>query len=448
MKTTLLSHRRPAAGRCLGLALALGVLTTVAPAAQQLLNPSFEEAAGAHWAVTPDGWATDPFAVAGEVDLSMMVTTFPAKVLWQDLDIRNVAGATGTASMELKQAWGPDFGNSIAVYLDYVDDGGSPQRLLLLNPANDEVDTESKYFSVFVSVPANAQRITGFSVDKTDDGGFQALEFGLDLSVPTVAITNPTEGASFTAGSSIPIEAWVNTAEKSITSVEFYANTTLIGQAQSGPYGEWSFPDGSYLSVLDAGSGFAFVDYSPPEPEQMYMLFGSIDPTLFFAGTFDHWNGTEMVSGNAGVQFSFGAGGTLNADMFGMPPLGARNLAGGTNSGIVLQYTATWPNVPAGSYALTAKLNYGSGESVTSPPVHITVGAAVVVPALRIQRVSATEVELSWPDTGAAWQLVHQAGLAAGGWTAVVGTPVLADGRYSLRVAIAGPAEFFRLQQP
>lgn len=45
-------------------------------------------------------------------------------------------------------------------------------------------------------------------------------------------------------------------------------------------------------------------------------------------------------------------------------------------------YTFSWSNVAAGTYALTAKVTDNSGASVTSSPVSVTVGAAVVQEAI------------------------------------------------------------------
>src|SRR5436190_1262723 len=47
--------------------------------------------------------------------------------------------------------------------------------------------------------------------------------------IPTVAITRPADGATFTAPASITVTAAASDADGTIARVDFYANATLIG---------------------------------------------------------------------------------------------------------------------------------------------------------------------------------------------------------------------------
>jgi hypothetical protein len=280
-----------------------------------LANRSFDKAGGANWSHLPsDTWA--PFAVPGEVDLHRSYTGAPVRMLWQDLSIGNVAGATGTASMRLKStsSWPTPGTVSTKVYLDYLNSSGNPRRVLLLTPDNSSVAAppDGTLFSTNFTLPADAQQVTGFSVDRSGPGMFQAMDFHLNLiaaatvTAPVVTIIAPNEGESFVGGSTIPLMAEVDDSGGAVvTKVEFYDNGTLIGQAQPG------------------------------------------------------------VS-------SLGAGDTLNANITGDTPLGSRNLAGGVRESYP-GYGLTWANAAIGPHVLTARAYYGTGSHVTSAPVNITV---------------------------------------------------------------------------
>ncbi|MCX6879489.1 MAG: Ig-like domain-containing protein [Verrucomicrobia bacterium] len=442
MNTNLLHRYRFLRAGSVGLTLACCLMTSIAEAAQRLANRSFEVAGGAGWTLAP-GALTDPFAVLGEVNLHR--SGLPLKLLWQELSIENAGGVAGTASVQLVKNTAPT-GNTIAIYLDYLDGSGTSQRLLLLNPANDSValPPTGTSFSTSFTVPAGAQRITGFSIDKSGAGNFSALEFSLDLQTPMVTLTTPAEGAAFAGGATIPLAAVVDTGGESISAVEFFASGTLIGQGQSGLAGQWSFPDGSFLGVM----GTHGLDYMPASGG-MYAMGGTFPTPLAFAGSFTTWpSGGGTATGNVSIAFSFASNGTLHAAIGGDAPLGSRILDGGTTSALVRDFTLSWQNVVAGTYALTARAYYGSTKSVTSLPVNITVGSQSATPQLVIRRVSATQMELSWPDDGGSWHLEQQAGLEPIQWLPLSGTPVLSGGRYALTVTMSGPTRFYRLTGP
>jgi hypothetical protein len=56
-------------------------------------------------------------------------------------------------------------------------------------------------------------------------------------TLPTVTITNPANGAVFAAPANVRIGATATVAGGSVTNVAFFANTNLLGAAQSPPFG-------------------------------------------------------------------------------------------------------------------------------------------------------------------------------------------------------------------
>ena len=53
---------------------------------------------------------------------------------------------------------------------------------------------------------------------------------------PSVAITSPSSGASFTAPATIPITATASDTDGTVVSVDFYSGSTLIGSSSTAPY--------------------------------------------------------------------------------------------------------------------------------------------------------------------------------------------------------------------
>jgi hypothetical protein len=71
---------------------------------------------------------------------------------------------------------------------------------------------------------------------------------------PTVAITSPTNNATFIAPANISIQADASDADGTISKVEFYSGTTLLGTATNSPYTIiWSgVPAGNYIVTARA----------------------------------------------------------------------------------------------------------------------------------------------------------------------------------------------------
>jgi hypothetical protein len=371
----------------------------VSATSELLANQSFDTPAGAGWSYEPLEGVWAPFAVVGEVNLHRSWTgNPPVKMLWQDLDISNVGGLTATASMRLILGDAARFTTpgtaSTTVYLDYLDGAGTPQRSILLNPDNTTVGygPDGSYFTANFTLPAHAQKVTGFSVDRTYGGPFRATEFRLGITAaaavvpPGVTISSPIAADSFASGTSIPLVAEVDTSGgTAVTGVDFYDNGSFIGQAQLNFLGGWVFPDTSELFVM-GNSGGGMVDYSPPGAysggEQMYSMDGTFPTSDSFQGIYNHWDETlgESIHGNATIQFSLSSNGTLDASMLGDAPLGTRNLTGGVSQAPQYKhYTFSWAGAAVGPHSLTARAYYQTGNLTTyseSTSVAITVTGA------------------------------------------------------------------------
>src|SRR5690606_30610994 len=65
---------------------------------------------------------------------------------------------------------------------------------------------------------------------------------------PTVSLTSPSPGQTFTAPATVPIEATAADADGTVTKVDFYQGDTLLGTDTSAPYTyNWeNVPAGNY----------------------------------------------------------------------------------------------------------------------------------------------------------------------------------------------------------
>lgn len=157
------------------------------------------------------------------------------------------------------------------------------------------------------------------------------------LAQPGLEISAPPDGASFTAGSDIPLMAVVTHNGTAVTRVDFLANGTPIGVGQPDPHGEWEYTDGSHLSIMLGFFGES-MDYSTPGMAEFFMMGASyITPTVF-VGEFTTRVSGNPVTGPVTVTLSFNATGQLSAAMNGAPPLGRRTLTAGTRFGDEVPY--------------------------------------------------------------------------------------------------------------
>jgi endoglucanase len=83
---------------------------------------------------------------------------------------------------------------------------------------------------------------------------FAKLAFVSKNNLPTVSITSPADGADFNAPATVVINAAAADADGSISKVDFYRGTTLLGTDTTPPYSyTWNnVPDGNYILTAKA----------------------------------------------------------------------------------------------------------------------------------------------------------------------------------------------------
>jgi hypothetical protein len=102
---------------------------------------------------------------------------------------------------------------------------------------------------------------------------------------PAVSITSPSDGQAFTAPATIPIVATASEPGGSISKVEFFSGTTLLGTATTSPYSyTWSnVPSGSYSVTAEAFDAAGDTATSAPVSVKSVASSGSA-PQLHVSG--------------------------------------------------------------------------------------------------------------------------------------------------------------------
>jgi hypothetical protein len=186
---------------------------------------------------------------------------------------------------------------------------------------------------------------------------------------PAVTLTSPANSSHYQQPSSITVTADAQDTDGTVTRVDAFAGSTLIGSVSSSPFTiVWAnAPAGQYVITAvatdDAGAtttspGVSITIDPPSAPNQPPQV--------------------ALTSPDATAAFTAPAMMALAADASDPDNAIARVefFADAASIGIVetSPYRTTWADVPAGHYALTAVATDVSGAATTSAPVNVTVG--------------------------------------------------------------------------
>ncbi len=232
-------------------------------------------------------------------------------------------------------------------------------------------DINAPYSIDWSNVPAGTYVLTAVA---TDDEGAKTTSASVTITVaqpqpnnqpPTITLTAPTNGATFTAPANITVSANASDPDGNVTQVEFYHDGILIGTDLVSPYSiAWSnVPAGTYVltakaydnSGASATSNSVTVTVTQPNQPPTITLTAPTNGATFTA------QANITVSANATdpdgtvTQIEFYYDGIL------------------IGTDLVSPYSIAWSNVPAGTYVLTAKAYDNSGANATSNSVTITV---------------------------------------------------------------------------
>ena len=241
-------------------------------------------------------------------------------------------------------------------------------------------DTSSPYSASWTNVAAGTYVLTAVA---TDNDGDSTTSSGVTVTVnpganvpPSVALTGPAGGATYTAPASVTLSATASDTDGTVSSVQFYAGATLIGTDTTSPYtATWtSVPAGTYVlkavATDNAGatttSGTVSIAVTAANTPPTVALTAPAAGTTYTAPATITMSATASDANGTVSQVQFYAGTTLVGTDTSSP------------------YSATWTNVPAGTYVLKAVATDNSGATAASSTVTITVNPVIPIPSTLI----------------------------------------------------------------
>lgn len=182
---------------------------------------------------------------------------------------------------------------------------------------------------------------------------------------PSVSITSPADGTTFTAPASITIDASASDPDGTVSLVEFLADGTLLGQDASAPYSyTWTnVAGGSYALTARATdnqgasttSASVSISVSSNNAAPQVSITSPSEGASFNEGDNVAITATASDSDGTVSMVEFFADGTLLGQDTSAP------------------YDFTWTSVAAGNYTLTARATDNEGATTTSAAVSISV---------------------------------------------------------------------------
>ena len=189
---------------------------------------------------------------------------------------------------------------------------------------------------------------------------------------PSVSITSPTTGATFTAPANITITASASDSDGTVAKVDFYQGTTLIGTATAAPYSvTWNnVAAGTYnLTAVATDNGGA----TTTSTAVSVTVNASAAPTVSISSPTTGATFTAPANITITASASESGGTIAKVDFYqGTTLIGTATAA---------PYSVTWNNVAAGTYSLTAVATDGGGATTTSTAVSVTVSASSTLPS-------------------------------------------------------------------
>ncbi len=198
-----------------------------------------------------------------------------------------------------------------------------------------------------------------------------------EVSPPRVKIVGST-GGTYTAPANVTINADAADADGQITSVEFYANGTLIGTDTTAPYSvTWTnIPPGEYDLRARATDNQGFIAWSPNDGSGFAVfapptatITSPLNGALFTTPASITINATAQTNNNRDDEY------VNRVDFY------ANSTLIGTVNGSFSTYTFNWTNVAPGTYTLTAVPRNNWFTNGTSNSVQVTVAAPARPPA-------------------------------------------------------------------
>jgi regulation of enolase protein 1 (concanavalin A-like superfamily) len=249
---------------------------------------------------------------------------------------------------------------------------------------------------------------------------------------PSVSLTSPSEGASFTRPATIYLAATASDPDGSIARVDLYQGSTLLKADYTNPYSfNWTdVPSGTYEFTAVAVDNEGARRTSAP----VTVTVGSGSNQLPSVAITSPSNGA-LYSAPASMTIAASASdpdGTITrVDFYS----GSQLIGSDTSS----PYTMAWGNVPLGSYNLTAVARDNAGGTRASAVVSINVGTTSTRPTSLVFTMSSDHTTNVTSYTVALYRSVDPV-TASPVATRDLGKPTPSDGEITVDIStLVGP---------
>jgi regulation of enolase protein 1 (concanavalin A-like superfamily)/uncharacterized protein (DUF2141 family) len=227
-----------------------------------------------------------------------------------------------------------------------------------------------------ISMPATVYvglAVTSHNTAATATATFSNVVISAPISSnapPTVSLSGPAAGASYTAPANISISATAGDVDGSVTRVDFYADTQLVGSATASPFTvTWTnVPAGTYSLAAVATDNEDETATSAPISVTVATAPTNAPPTVSMSGPAPGASYTAPATISLSATAADVDGSVTRVDFYAGTQL--------VGSDTASPFTATWTNVAAGTYSLTAVATDNGGKTATSLPINVTVAAA------------------------------------------------------------------------
>lgn len=191
---------------------------------------------------------------------------------------------------------------------------------------------------------------------------------------PTVSLTAPANGATFTAPASISLTANASDADGTVSKVEFFNGGTKLGEDVSAPYTfTWGNVSAGSYSLTARATDNAGASTTSAAVNVTVNAPANQPPTVSLTSPAANATFTAPATVSLAASASDADGSVAKVEFFnGSTKLGEDATA---------PYEFSWTNVAAGSYSLTARATDNTGAATTSATVSITVNGTTPPPA-------------------------------------------------------------------
>lgn len=188
---------------------------------------------------------------------------------------------------------------------------------------------------------------------------------------PSVSVTSPNAGASFTAPASYTFSANASDPDGTVQKVEFYRGSTLVGTDTSAPFSVSDSGVGAGTYSLTAKAFDSNGSATTSSPVSITVTAPNQAPTVQVTSPA---NGAPYT---APASYTFSANASDDGSIQKVEFFRGGNLVGTDTSS---PYSVSESGIGAGTYSLTAKATDNSGLATTSSPVSIVVNAPATGP--------------------------------------------------------------------